>query len=507
MKRIATLFLAAGLLFGAVTGASAIDFKAMGQWRWGFGTSEISPMKQYRKANETGQTKANREDVFQAAQRLRIQVDAVASKSLSGTVYFEIGTMQWGKSKNGAALGADGSDQIKLKRAYFDWIVPQTDLGIRMGIQGVELPKVAGGSAVMKTDVAGVAASYKFNENAGFTALWARPLNDNFDGGNKPDQRNYLDNMDLFILSLPLKFEGVSATPWAMYGMMGANALKGYKGSGSNSWSTADGNLEYTLRPYPGMVGAKDIGDTNKGYGNTFWAGLPITLSLWEPLNIEVDLNYGYVESMGRFTAWKNGEGKRSSTERQGFVGKALVEYKMDWGIPGVFGWYGTGDSGNPKNGSGRMPSIVPNGSMTSFMGDGNLGWIRQDFNVSYSGSWGLGAQVRNVSFTDDLTHTLRVAYWGGTNSTGMVKYMDSAYAWSGGWNKSDGPYLTTNDGLLEFNLINSYKIYENLEMNIELDYIANFMDNDTWKKAGARNTSFDKQDVWKAQVVFEYTF
>ena len=35
--------------------------------------------------------------------------------------------------------------------------------------------------------------------------------------------------------------------------------------------------------------------------------------------------------------------------------------------------------------------------------------------------------------------------------------------------------------------------------MSIELDYIPNFMDNDTWKKAGMRNTSFDKQDVWKA--------
>ena len=32
MKRICTLILAAGLVFGAATGASAIDFKAKGQW-------------------------------------------------------------------------------------------------------------------------------------------------------------------------------------------------------------------------------------------------------------------------------------------------------------------------------------------------------------------------------------------------------------------------------------------------------------------------------------------
>ena len=32
MKRICTLILAAGLVFGAATGASAIDFKAKGAW-------------------------------------------------------------------------------------------------------------------------------------------------------------------------------------------------------------------------------------------------------------------------------------------------------------------------------------------------------------------------------------------------------------------------------------------------------------------------------------------
>ena len=34
-----------------------------------------------------------------------------------------------------------------------------------------------------------------------------------------------------------------------------------------------------------------------------------------------------------------------------------------------------------------------------------------------------------------------------------------------------------------------------------------NFMDNDTWKKAGERNSSFQKQDMWKAQLIFAYSF
>ena len=36
MKKLATLLIAAGLVFGVSTGASAIDFKAKGQWIMSF---------------------------------------------------------------------------------------------------------------------------------------------------------------------------------------------------------------------------------------------------------------------------------------------------------------------------------------------------------------------------------------------------------------------------------------------------------------------------------------
>ena len=510
MKRICTLLLAAGLVFGAATGASAIDFKAKGQWLMGFGVGQASPMDTYR-ANGV-KTKGSTEDDFQAAQRLRLQLDAVASESLSGTVFFEIGTTQWGQNESGGALGADANNAIRLKRAYIDWAVPETDAKVRMGIQGVALPNVAGGSAVMDTDVAGITVNYKFNENVGLTALWARPLNDNYsDSNNGGKHANYLDNMDLFSLMLPLTFDGVKVTPWAMYGMVGKNALKGTWNAKNNAYDaigTRDGNPKFTLRPYPGMTGIGNVGSTGNEYGGAFWAGLPLAVTLWDPLNIELDINYGYMQGMGRFDAVKDGVTKRSSTERQGWLAKALVEYKLDWGVPGLLGWYASGDDGNPKNGSERMPSIVPMGNFTSFLGDGNMGWIRQDYAVDYAGTWGIGAQIRDVSFLEDLSHTFRVAYFGGTNSTGMVKYMDSAHAWSDGYGSNSSPYLTTKDGLVEFNLVNSYKIYENLEMNLELDYIINCMDNSTWKKAnGGNNGSFSKQDMWKAQVVFAYSF
>ena len=506
MKKILTLMLAAGMLLGAASGAKAIDFKASGEWLVGFGLGDGSLIK------DVDNKKYRHDDTFNAGQRVRLQLDAVASESLSGTVFFEIGDQMWGNAESGAALGADGK-VVKVKNAYIDWMVPNTDLKLRMGLQAVAMPNVAGGSAIMDGDAAAVVASYQFNDNVGLTALWMRPLNDNYTGTNAEDEpygngyNNYLDNMDLFALMLPLKLDGVELTPWAMYGMQGKNTRFNEGGV-----ETADGALDVTLPGYlPGM-NEFALGKTSKAYGSMFWAGLPVAITAFDPLNIEFDINYGYVEAMGRYDVLKRGTDLvRGNSKREGWLVKALVEYKMDWGTPGIFGWYASGDDGNVKNGSERLPSIAGAGNFTSFMGDGNLAWGTgynfYDNNLTYAGTWGVGLQIADVSFVEDLKHTFRVAYWGGTNSPSMVKYMGSAVAWNKTTAKQDGPYLTTNDGLLEFNLVNSWQIYENLEANLELGYIVNMMDKDTWDKSYVSNRNWSKQDAWKAQLIFAYSF
>ena len=506
MKKILTLMLAAGMLLGAASGAKAIDFKASGEWLVGFGLGDGSLIK------DVDNKKRHHEDTFNAGQRVRLQLDAVASESLSGTVFFEIGDQMWGNAESGGALGADGKE-VKVKNAYIDWMVPNTDLKLRMGLQAVAMPNVAGGSAIMDGDAAAVVASYQFNDNVGLTALWMRPLNDNYAGrvyGDREDyQKNYLDNMDLFALMLPLKFDGVELTPWAMYGMQGKNTR-----FNEGEVETADGALNMTLPgDLPGMnFGPGGLGKTSKAYGSMFWAGLPVAITAFDPLNIEFDINYGYVEAMGRYDVLKRGTDLvRGNSKREGWLVKALVEYKMDWGTPGIFGWYASGDDGNVKNGSERLPSIAGAGNFTSFMGDGNLAWGTgynfYDNNLTYAGTWGVGLQIADVSFVEDLKHTFRVAYWGGTNSPSMVKYMGSGVAWDETTAAQDGPYLTTNDGLLEFNLVNSWQIYENLEANLELGYIVNMMDKDTWDKSYVSERNWSKQDAWKAQLIFAYTF
>ena len=360
MKKLMTLALAAGMLLGAATGASAIDFKAKGQWLMGFaaGDGALVSHKKLDKASNHNKA-ADTDDTFSAMQRLRLQLDAVASESLSGTVYFEIGDTTWGQNSSGGALGADSNSVVELKNAYIDWMVPNTDLKFRMGIQNIAMPNVAGGSAVLDDDAAGIVANYQFNENVGLTAVWARLFNDNWNSASTrwdaaSDDANYHDNVDMFALMLPLTFDGVKVTPWAMYGMIGAN-----------SWDAIDHDMHkgsypgYSLRPYP-LAYKGGTFDTDKAYGSAFWAGLPISVTAFDPLNIELDINYGYVESMGRYTVTQQNTGldRRGDTKREGWLVKALVEYKMDWGTPGIFGWYSSGDDGNVKNGSERMPTI-----------------------------------------------------------------------------------------------------------------------------------------------------
>ena len=157
-KSCMVAMLAAGMLLGATAGAQAVDFKAKGQWLVGFGLGDA------RMGND-----GNKADLFGASQRFRVQLDAIASENLSGRLWFEIGNQDWGRNNlargGGAALGADGDHVIKVKNAFIDWIVPQTDLKLRMGIQNVTLPNAAGGSSVIgATDVAGITGSYQFND-------------------------------------------------------------------------------------------------------------------------------------------------------------------------------------------------------------------------------------------------------------------------------------------------------------------------------------------------------
>ncbi|MBR4747907.1 MAG: outer membrane homotrimeric porin, partial [Desulfovibrio sp.] len=404
--------------------------------------------------------------------------------------------------------------------AYIDWMPPDTELKVRMGLQPLALPNAAGGSSILDTDsCAAVALNYQFTENVGLSFFWARPVNDNYKYNDEiksnKNHDSYLDNVDLFALSVPLNFDGIEVTPFIMYGLAGANAPHGDETAGLPSSGYEDSGRWSSFDP---ITGDPTFTRSKHNWHSAFWAGLPVKLTLWDPLNVEFEFNYGVAGSNGY--GWMsrhcdNSLSKKYNTRSEGWLVKALVEYKMDWGTPGIFGWYASGDDDNPKNGSERMPAVEAKGNFTNFMGDGNLGWAASeswyDRGLNYAGTWGIGLQVTDVSFIEDLTHTFRVAYIGGTNHRGMAKYAGSSWAWATGV-EDDGiaagqPYLTTRDGLVEFDFVTSYQMYENFEVNFDFAYVINCIDRDTWKKADYGASSYSKRDAWRANLTFAYTF
>ena len=503
MKKLMTLALAAAMMLGAATGANAIDFKAKGQWIMSFDYGMHGNFGESKAKNNSGFGK--HEDEFEARQRVRLQLDAVASEALSGTVFFEMGDQIWGQDSTGGALGADGK-VVELKRAYIDWMVPQTDLKVRMGIQGLALPSfTTNASQIMDDDVAAISLNYQFNENVGLTAFWARPYNDNAGykssdaGSTKWD--NYMDNMDMFAVLLPLTFDGVKVTPWVMYAAMGPGMFDNFAKDPGNAWGRASAGMQ------SGFKGT----DWNDSYGNAFWAGVTGEVTYWDPFRIAWDVNYGSASY------------EDQKMNREGWLASLLLEYKLDWGTPGLYGWYCSGDDSNPRNGSERMPVVSANGNngFSNFAFNGNPYIAREGvLGTNMTGTWGIGARLKDVSFLEDLKHTLRVNFMGGTNAPKMAKYIrdyGNPYAKHGVSDVAryatayDPMYLTTDDTALEIGLTNTYKMYDNFTVMLDASYVALWLEDSrsVWGKNPGRGAlgGDGVYDAWNVNLSFVYSF
>ena len=206
-RGLQVLLLAAGLVFAQAQGVRAVDFKVAGEWVVNFDYGQNGNF-----TGGNGQTGYNgSQDEFDAKQRLRIQVDAVVSEYLSGTVFFEIGETTWGDAPTGGALGTD-QPIIEVRRAYIDWTIPDTNFKVRMGLQGAIVPSYAMAKPQsLGDDFAAVAFSWQFHENVGVSGFWGRLYNDNYagrpNGSGGHSYANYLDNLDAFVLTLPVTFD------------------------------------------------------------------------------------------------------------------------------------------------------------------------------------------------------------------------------------------------------------------------------------------------------------
>lgn len=485
---------------------AAVDFKISGVWQIGFEHSNVLP----RHARKTDN------DYFGAMQRFRIQLDAVASERLAGAVQTEIGRTDWGKAAKGGALGADGTD-VKVRFAYLDWVAPQTDFKIRMGLQTIMLPGVLsqwGFGPIYGKEQAGITLSSPLysggNIRVDATAFWARPYNDNSDSvaafARKTDNR-HLDNMDVFALVLPVSGDGFKLTPFGMYALMGKYSLTGVNANVGDAGVVA---------PRGGLLPILGSGNTynyfqnsyvtglDRAWGDGIWAGLVGDIQLTDSLRLAFEGACGSVNmgAVRNYRGFNDGRNRTLEVKRAGWYLGARLDYTLDWGVPGFIAWYGAGDDDDPYNGSERLPQFNTPWGVSS-LGFGGPAWDEFTWKLLGHNPAGIAAviaQIDKLSFVDGLSHTVRFGCYWGTNSPRMPRRANMTWP-----SRADGAmgYLTTTDSAWEFNLLTNYKIYENLAVSLDAAYVRLHLDSDTWR--GTEKAIW--QDNYRVGAVFTYTF
>lgn len=471
MKKILALVMAGCFVLGSLGTAAAIDVKVKGQWDFSYGYYSNRSMYD-------GQQGPNgKADNIQARMRARTQIEFIASESLSGLLHFEIGDIDFGSGgssgrSSGGALDADGVN-IETKRAHLDWVIPQTDVKVRMGIQGIALPNTGVNLPIMNADVAGVSVSTDFTPEVGLTAFWARP----YDASATDTAGNKFDEMDMFGVMVPIKNQVVRVTPWAMAASIGKDS--GYYENNTNGVGGSGGRA----RPVPMP--------SRESEALAWWAGVSFELPLIDPFYVKFDGAYGQLDA-------------KDDYETRGYFLTAKTGYKWSWGKTGLLGWYSSGDKdteGADKYGTIPVVSDDTGFTMTPYGLGGQRGINRRGaISDNGIGTWGMGFEVADMSFMKDLSHTFTAAFMRGTNQGDALGNANRNL-----YNQLAGSphysYLITSDSAWDFSLKNEYQIYPNMMVALDFSYI--HLDLSKQRADAQRDTT----DSFATMLSFQYKF
>jgi hypothetical protein len=519
MKRLTVLLLAMALCLGSVVSAKAdgVDIKVKGTYEFAFGW--VWNNSQGNSVNKS-QARGDIRDPLEVRQRVRVQINFIINEYLQG-VYGLESTFEWGRNggggtgpgnasgaNSGGTMDADGAN-IVTRWAYLDWLIPNTPIQVRMGMQPVALPSTRLGTPVFNTDVAGIVVSSPTPLDwLSVTAFWLRPYDaygTDFYANDAPRvaDRDRFDETDAFGFILPVNIDSIKLNikPWFVFANVGASS----------------GLYERVFAADATTGGLNSVARDDRTHG--IWAGINFDFKLLDPLTFGLDVNYGNLHkaNLAQVGTDDNYVGSR------GWFIAATLDYKLDFGsnfsvTPGIFGWWASGDSaGGVESGQlGRLPNIGTNGGAfkpTSFGTAGYGSSIGQwgecgDIMGTGLGTWGVGIQLANATFIKDLSHTLRFAYYRGTNDSDIPGLLGNDARVRGIKFRDDNLYLTTKDSVFEVNFDHQYKIYENLTAALELGWLHLKSDEDTWGP-GSRTGGEGKEgtNAWKAQVYLTYSF
>ena len=364
MKKITSLFLAAGMVVAASAPASAVDIKVDGEYQLSFQTGQ------------TGFTGENQEGFMH---RMRLGLTMTASENLSAYAQFQLNDGNaWGNTTQHGVTGED--NDITARQLYLDWTVPGTSLQVRMGRFELGLPADAfGGNAALCAGYGsreGIVVASPVTDWLGLSAMWARTGTDTETDLDK----NHTD--DFYAVTADLKFEGISGSVWGAY-------------------ATLDGETSIE----------NEHNFANYEAGKAWWVGFTSTMSFFDPFTLALSAGYGKFES-----------DVDSANDQDGWNVQAKASYTLDFGSPVLGAWYFSGDD---KDDNGIMPSLGGYFTPTRTYHDAAAG-LNGGVNAFLpSGNWGVQAGIEGVSFLENLSHDFLVTYIKGTNDKDVAGLAD----------------------------------------------------------------------------------
>ena len=407
MKKFIVLAIAAALMCSAAF-ANATEFKVSGQF-------DLTAQS----VDNIGFVDEGGTNGVQVKERFRTQIDIIASENVSGVVYFEIGDVVWGEGDS-ANLGTDGVN-IETRRAYVNFVVPNTSVAVSAGLMGLVLPNAVAGTPVFNDDVAAATVSVPFNDNFSATAFFARASSGDttvnghnygmFDAGADIAGAIPLGDLDLFGVIVPVNFDKVSVTPYAVY---------------------AKGEF----------------------FGNDAqfaWIGAAAEANLIDNLKLAADVIYSDAN-----VSIENGK----DVDGSGFFLAGSAAYDTEFGTPKLAAWW---SEGNEKDGELGFAGFAGWFGPTTMGFDGGSGRSACDTISSDGvGTAGVALSIEDVSFIKNVDHKVIFAYYELTQ-----------------YEKGSTPSAT------EIDFVTDWQMYESLSATLEFAYVMPDWKNDAKDKDG----------------------
>ncbi|WFS61341.1 outer membrane homotrimeric porin [Pseudodesulfovibrio thermohalotolerans] len=447
MKRLTLLAVALVMVLGMAVSASAAPevsisgnllVNAVWMDNWNFNDSE-------------------RTKNFNIVERADLYFTVTANENLKGVLGLRSQksdgsrTGRWGGPQFGLDNpGGVNAATLGVRDAYIDFNWPGTDVNVKAGVYTVGLPQAVGGASMIVAERAGaVMVSAPLTENIGVLAGYTR-LYDN-DDNSEGFGDSYLDG---YLVAVPLTFEGVSATPYFLYG-----------NAGDNFDVTTGGALV----------------NTEDEDAAAYWVGTDFTLSVLDPFIIKADLAYGNLDS------------DTEANEASGWMFDVALDYTgFDFMTASAYFVYTSGADDDNSDGLESMPVLQGDWAVGSFyFGGGSITGDDLDAeDGNRLGFWVLGLSLTDIqSFAQGLTHDFHVLYVQGTNDEDSYNTGDSI-----------GSYLTEEDSLWEVDFNTTYALYDNLSLIGQVGYISSDFDEDVWG-------SDVENDAWKIATGVVYKF